>query len=305
MTMSKKFLDAGVGIILIVVLFFFFIHFSPNVQTSERNEFIQENLLSGGPPKDGIPSLETDQFEYGSADSVDLRDEDIIFGINYNGLVAAYPLNIMVWHEVVNEEVQGEKISVTYCPLTQTVIGYKGYNLGVSGLLFNGNLVVYDRKTDALMPQIEGNFIDKSIEDVEPEFFPVVVTNWGSWKGKYPNTKVMVNPRHNRNYNVNPYDDYYAVDDVFFPLEKEDDVLSRKDMVFGVAYQGESVAVPIETFRLKYPNGLTVSLGEETVKLFWDESLSRIQTDRPDINGFDAFWFAWYAFHPETNLILN
>lgn len=118
----------------------------------DEEEFLsllRDNIAWGGPPKDGIPAI--DRPQYTSAPEADrwLLPEDIVFGVNYKGRVAAYPQRILAWHEIANDSVGGEKISITYCPLTGTAIGLKGglasgtsSTFGVSGKLVNSNLLM-------------------------------------------------------------------------------------------------------------------------------------------------------------------
>jgi len=161
-----------------------------NIETAEDElTFIVNNLVGGGPRKDGIPAI--DRPKYVSASEATIDDSQKIFGVNYNGFVAAYPQNIMYWHEIVNEEVNGKKISVTYCPLTESIIGYKDKNLGVSGELYNSNLVMYDRESDARIPQILGKAVEGTIKGETLETFEIVVTTWGEWKKKNPNSLVL------------------------------------------------------------------------------------------------------------------
>jgi hypothetical protein len=151
-----------IAILAIIIGIIIFNLVRPRVETYNEDveneiEFIKRNLVSGGPPKDGIPAI--DNPKYIKAEDTDLDDNDKVFGINYSGFVAAYPQEIMFWHEIVNEEVNNEKITITYCPLTESIIGYRGFNLGVSGELYNSNLVMYDRASDGRIPQIRGQFI--------------------------------------------------------------------------------------------------------------------------------------------------
>ena len=123
-------------------------------------EFLEKNVLSGGPGKDGIPAVAAP--EYTSAQEGDgwLLPEDIVFGIEYEGLLAAYPQRILVWHEIVNETLGDKDITISYCPLTGTAIGFLGNlsqdiqtTFGVSGKLVNSNLIMYDRATDSYWPR--------------------------------------------------------------------------------------------------------------------------------------------------------
>lgn len=123
---------------------------------SEKPQRYWRESHSGGPGKDGIPSIDRPRFL--SADTADrhLSEGDIIMGVHLNGQARAYPQNILVWHEIVNDTVGGKNVAVTYCPLTGTGVGFERgeTELGVSGRLVNSNMLMYDRATDTYWPQI-------------------------------------------------------------------------------------------------------------------------------------------------------
>ncbi|MGH8925600.1 MAG: DUF3179 domain-containing (seleno)protein, partial [Acidimicrobiia bacterium] len=119
-----------------------------------------DNVRFGGPPKDGIPPL--DEPRYLGAEEVDfLKDGDVVFGLEREGRVVAYPQLVLVWHEIVNDTFPDGPLSVTYCPLTGSTVAFRGtatsgeaYTFGTSGNLVNSNLLMYDRQTDSRWPQI-------------------------------------------------------------------------------------------------------------------------------------------------------
>lgn len=267
-------------------------------------DFIARNLVSGGVPKDGIPAI--DKPIYISREEADtiLDDGDIIFGIDYKGTVKAFPQNILYWHEIVNEEVQGEKISLTYCPLTGSVIGYKGNNLGVSGALYNSNLVIYDRKTDSIWPQMLGVAVTGERKGEQLEHFPVFVTTWGKWKVKYPNTLVLSQDiGSRRDYSKNPYPGYDNILRVWFPVAAENNRFPSKKWVTGIEHHGEFLAVPKEEF--KRIGEKKYILGGEEIIIRYDLALDIIQAfaGEKQLKAFDTYWFAWYAYHPDTKVL--
>ncbi|MFT7616208.1 MAG: hypothetical protein ACI8Y7_001037, partial [Candidatus Woesearchaeota archaeon] len=124
--------------------------------------FIADNLISGGVSKDAIPSI--DNPVYITADEAQIEPSQQIYGTIITDQAYAYPQSILYWHEIVNHKTdEGKQFSVTYCPLTETTIGYLDVELGVSGKLYNSNLVTYDRKTDALIPQILGIKVTENV----------------------------------------------------------------------------------------------------------------------------------------------
>lgn len=266
--------------------------------------FIVDNLVGGGPGKDGIPSIDTPK--YISAEDALLFGEDIVFGVNHKGLIAAYPKNILYWHEIVNEEIDGEKISITYCPLTESVIGYLGKELGVSGKLYNSNLVMYDRETDTKIPQILGIGIDGPAKGIALATFPITVTTWQEWKTKHPTTKVLSRDTgFSRDYDRNPYPGYDQALRVWFPVAAKSDKFNSKTIIHGVEYEKQtfalikamvkdkgSIIIPIESDK-----NLIASYDKTT------NSISVIDESGKHVKSFDSYWFAWYAYHPDTKII--
>ena len=284
---------------------------------------LEQNIASGGPPKDGIPAIDKPQYTDAAEADHWLTAEDVVFGVDHAGLVAAYPQRILVWHEIANDTVGGEKISVTYCPLTGTAIGYKGTvtaqtssTFGVSGKLVNSNLIMYDRSTDSQWPQIFGRAINGPERGRKLAEFRVVWTTWDKWKKAHPGTKVLA-PRTGfvRNYGKggDPYGSYLGKDKGYYSSERllfrpivEDRQLHPKAVVVGVRDNaGNSAAILKE--RLRKEKKMEVKLGSRTVVFTYDASLdfhsAAIKETGEWINAFDAMWFAWKGFYPDTQLL--
>lgn len=284
---------------------------------------LQKNVASGGPPKDGIPAI--DKPQYTSAAEADkwLVPDDVVFGIDYAGLVAAYPQRILVWHEIANDTVGNERISITYCPLTGTAIGYKGEvapkklsTFGVSGKLVNSNLLMYDRSTDSQWPQIFGKAIDGPARGAKLGEFPVVWTTWDKWKKAHPDTKVLSQSTgFLRNYGRggDPYGSYLAKNKGYYGSERllfrpifEDAQLHPKTVVVGVR-DGTGNAAAILKERLRKEKSMEVKLGDRTVVVAYDPRLdaesASVKETGEWINAFDAMWFAWKGFYPKTQVL--
>ncbi|MFC7137337.1 DUF3179 domain-containing (seleno)protein [Halobaculum litoreum] len=129
---------------------------------------VREATVSGGPGKDGIPSVDDPQFA--AADEVSLAADDVVFGYAGADDVTAYPQSVLVWHEVVNDTLDGTPVAVTYCPLTGTAMGFERgeTTFGVSGRLVNNNLVLYDRATDSRWPQVLATAVSGPHEGDQP-----------------------------------------------------------------------------------------------------------------------------------------
>jgi hypothetical protein len=166
-------------------------------------------------PADAIPAITDPEMVRG--DQVDfLSESDPVFGVVINGEARAYPHNIGWWHEIVNDRVGGHPVSVTFCPLTGTGLFFDGetasggrLELGVSGLLYNSNLVMFDRDDQSLYPQIYAASVSDVARGQTLTLMPVVETTWSAWKRLYPNTLVIANgPYGQSHYWQYPYGDY-------------------------------------------------------------------------------------------------
>ena len=151
-----------------------------NQNQEDMLDLLFDNIKAGGPRIDGIPPV--DEPKYISIEKADvfLSAKDVVFVVEHNKNVYIYPQNILVWHEIVNENLDDKKISITYCPLTGSTIGYKGNisnldtTFGTSGKLVNSNLVMYDRETMSYIPQILGVAIQGDLKGERLEEFPII-----------------------------------------------------------------------------------------------------------------------------------
>ncbi|MDF1573693.1 MAG: DUF3179 domain-containing protein [Bacteroidales bacterium] len=206
----------------------------------------REDIFDGGPGKDGIPALLEPEFVSAAAADY-LSDEELVIGIVVDGEARAYPHHILDWHEIINDRVGQVDIAVTYCPLTGTGIGWSREidgsitTFGVSGLLYNSNLIPYDRKTDSNWSQIRLDCVNGALRGTKAETFPLIETSWRTWKEMYPQTTVVTrNTGYDRNYGRYPYGSYRTEDDfLMFPVTNEDDRIPNKERVLGVLQSDE------------------------------------------------------------------
>ncbi len=212
-------------------------------------------VLSGGPGKDGIPALKNPHF-LNKSDASFMNDEDLILGLVVGTDARAYPHKILDWHEIINDEIMGEKLVISYCPLTGTGIGWlqeqhgKTSTFGVSGLLYNSNLVPYDRNTDSYWSQMRLDCIKGSRKGEKIETTQLIETTWGTWKNIYPNTQVVsTNTGYSRNYNRYPYGNYKTDETVYFPVSVEDNRLHAKEVVHGIIINDFAKIYRFEEFK--------------------------------------------------------
>lgn len=265
-------------------------------------------ISSGGPPKDGIPSIDNPKFV--SVEDADdwIEDDEYGAAIIHKGVKRFYPFQVLVWHEIINEDIAGDPVLLTYCPLCGSIIGYERtingeeVEFGTSGKLYNSNLVMYDRKTDTYWTQIEGRAVIGELTGMELKLFPVDVVTWGDWKKAHPDSEVLSrNTGFVRSYGSDPYGSYYESRRLIFGVKDEDDRLHPKAVIFGIKVDGVVKAYPENTLKESGPfedtvNGVKIRVerDETGIVTFTNlENNERIPHERD-------FWFAWFAFHPDT-----
>jgi Protein of unknown function (DUF3179) len=164
------------------------------VGEEEENSIVPlDQIVSGGPPPDGIPSIDNPKFISVQEADRNLEDSELVLGLNINGDIRAYPLQILVWHEIVNDKVENTPVAVTYCPLcftnqvfNRTMNDGKILEFGTSGKLYNSNLVMYDRATKSLWSQAMAQGIVGKFAGIKLERIPFDVAYWKEWKQLYP-----------------------------------------------------------------------------------------------------------------------
>ncbi|MEQ8702304.1 MAG: DUF3179 domain-containing (seleno)protein [Phaeodactylibacter sp.] len=202
---------------------------------------------------DGIPALDEPPFINYSPISIDpdhpfyMEDEDLVIVVSQNGETKIYPHKILDWHEVINDEVGGTLVTVTYCPLTGTGKVWKrstadmDAGFGVSGLLYNSNLLSFDRATESFWHQLEATAVFGDRMEERLELLPFVETSWGTWRGLSPSPLIMSEETgYNRDYTDYPYGDYKSSALVAYPLLYDDDRLPKKQRVFSVIVNGKA-----------------------------------------------------------------
>lgn len=212
-----------------------------------------EKIVPGGPPKDGIPSIDNPKFVSAAEADGFLSDQEIVFGLFLDGVARAYPSQILVWHEIVNDYVNGKPILITYCPLCFTGAAFErsingqAVEFGTSGKLYNSDLVMYDRKTDSYWSQILGIAIVGELTGYELTRIPLDHITWKEWKKLHPDTEVLSRETgFRRSYGVDPYSGYYTSSDILFPVENRDDRLPPKAITYGLEIDGKFKAYLVE-----------------------------------------------------------
>lgn len=280
-----------------------------------RTTVPREKLLAGGPPRDGIPAIDAPHF-VAVDQAAFLKGTDRVAGIVVDGEARAYPLKILDYHEAVNDRIGETRFVVTYCPLAESVLVFDRRlpeampEFGVSGLLYNSNLVLYIRRpqgAESLVSQLLAEEISGPHAGRKLTVLPSEVITWADWTRRHPRTKVLsTRTGHRRNYERDPYVEYRRSPELMFPAEPIDRRLPRKSQVFGV-WTGEAArAYPISAFReIAERREFEQELDGVKFTLVWnpDTRSLRIARAEGELHSTPAFWFAWYAFHPRTEVM--
>ncbi len=303
--------------ILVVYFAFLFFIFTSQLIAIEKNGFEldgalipADEILSGGPQKDGIPAIDQPVFEKGS-DSESLKPDSRILGVNRNGIAKAYPISILNWHEIVNDFFKEEPIVIVYCPLCGSGSAYlakidgETRAFGVSGLLYNSDVLLYDRLTQSLWSQLLSQSVSGKSKGKKLKSVAASNTTWRDWKKRYPNTLVLTNKTgFNRNYKRDPYTGYEKSKQVYFPVAYMDRRYHPKEIVLGLEIEGKFKAYPFVQLG-KTSGRINDELSGKSFAVIFDQEnrtarvIDALDKEIPTIT---TYWFAWIAFHKESEV---
>ncbi len=280
-----------------------------------------QEILSGGPPKDGIPSIDDPQFLL-SREVDFLEDDDVGILVELDGHVKFYPYAILNWHEIVNDRMAGEDITVSYCPLCATGVVYSSLisegssEFGVSGFLYQSNLLMYDRATDSLWNQVTGQAVVGPLTGEYLHRIKSDIVRYSAAKEASLDLLVLsTDTGHSRDYSRTPYAGYETEERTIFPTNAAgDNRLHPKAIVYGVTIDDKALAIS-EDFILDrgvFQGYLGEGVQKIPLQIEYDSrterlKITRFYKDEPgrreELVLIPAFWFSWLSMYPETKLM--
>lgn len=272
-----------------------------------------EEIHSGGPAKDGIPAIDHPNF-VNAKEAIFLQSTDRVLGINIQNTAKAYPIKILNWHEIVNDKINNQPVVITYCPLCGSGIAYSGlingkpYDFGVSGLLYNSDVLLYDRQTESLWSQLKNQAISGPMKGKRLEPLVLAHTTWQDWKTQHPNTLVLnTKTGFQRDYAKNPYAGYKNNRQIYFPVKQIDERFHPKEQILGIELNGQFKAYPFSELA-KTKREITDTVAGQIITVRFNKqhqsgTILDTQTGK-EIPSQITLWFAWYAFHPQTSVYL-
>ena len=217
-----------------------------------RHTIRYDEILSGGPPRDGIPAIDDPKFISIDEAAEWLSDREPVVELEVDGVARAYPLQILIWHEIVNDEIAGTSVAITFCPLCNSAMVFdrrhddRVLDFGVSGLLRNSDLIMYDRQTESLWQQFTGEGIVGEMAGEELTWLPASIISFADFRQAYPQGQVLSRDTgYPRSYGNNPYVGYDNIDQSPFLFEDiPDDRLPPMARVVTISLEDEDVAYP-------------------------------------------------------------
>jgi len=268
-------------------------------------------IEGGGPGRDDIPALDH-PATLPAAEAGFLSEEDLVLGVVLGGEARAYPIRILDRHEVVNDRLGGEPVLITWCPLCRSGLAFSprlgGERLlfGVSGLLYNGNLLMYDRDTESLWSQIRGEAVSGERRGQRLPRIAAVVDTWQRWRARHPSTRVLSRETgHRRDYDT---DAYAGLEGRMVAARARDEEagLAPGALVIGVEQRGRARAWPMTRLALEAPAGVIEdAIGERELLLRYDAVAGTVEVrDRAArlVPATVTYWAVWHDFHPHSEV---
>jgi hypothetical protein len=292
---------------------------------SKRSVSLDE-FMAGGPGKDGIPAIDDPRFV--AVEQADfLQDREPVIELVVEGDARAYPIQILIWHEIVNDVVGGVPVAVTFCPLCNTAIafdrrvGEQTLAFGTTGNLRNSDLVMYDRQTESWWQQFGGEALVGKLTGAELEQLPSRIVAWADFRREHAGGRVLsTETGFSRPYGENPYVGYDSIDSSpIFPTKNADDKrLPPKERVAFVERGDDAVVIPFSSLRKKkvmrvevggssflvrWRPGVASSLDDAEIAAGRDAGAVEVREDGRLVNFDQPLWFAVAAFRPDVRIV--
>jgi hypothetical protein len=235
-----------------------------------------DEILSGGPPKDGIPAIDAPVIISATQANTWLRPREPVILVEADGMARAYPLQVLIWHEIVNDTLGNLPLVVTFCPLCNTAIAFKRtfdgqvLDFGTTGRLRYSNLIMYDRQTETWWQQANGEAIAGRYAGAQLEFYPALIISWQEFYDAHPDGTVLSRETgFDRAYGQNPYTGYDDINNppFLYTGPQTPDALPPVARVLTVELGDDAVAYPYDV--LKEVRVVNDTVGGQPVAVFW------------------------------------
>lgn len=262
-----------------------------------------EKVLDDGPGKDGIPALTNPKFTGVKEAEKDIAGDIDGMVVSVGDVTKFYPFSIMVWHEIVNDTVNGKPLVITFCPLCGSAIAFETTDqFGVSGKLYESNLLMYDKSTESLWSQSIGTAVVGDRIGEKLAIYNSQLMSLKDFKIKWPSGEVMsTDTGHNRDYSFYPYRDYNDNEEIFFPISIKDNRFPTKEIMYVVNAYDKSVAFPVKQLGSSI---VSVAVGDNkvTATLIDGEVIVKDNSGKI-LPGYNEMWFSWATQHQKDGVV--
>lgn len=267
-----------------------------------------ESIMQACSARDCIPSIDHPVFI--KANLVDyLKDDDLLLVLTHNNFTRAYPTRILDRHEIVNDMFGTDPVVVTYCPLCGSGLAFNRRHegqvleFGVSSLLHNSDLIMYDRQTESLWQQITGGSFAGKYRGSQLKSLPLAVVEWEIWSQQNPHAEVLIVANiRTRAYMKDAYGDYAESKHLYMPVSATDARLHPKRVIYAMEIGEQAFAFDGEW--LKKQGIWLDDFNDQALVVTYDsDGLVSASLDGTPVTITRMYWFAWYSFHPKTALI--
>ena len=297
----------------------FWKHEWPNTDFSISSVGDWGEILSGGPPKDGIPALSAPEF-IPVRDERQIDDREPVIAVEIEEATPrAYPIRYLTWHEIVNDAVEGVPVAVTFCPLCNSGITFdrrvngKVLTFGVSGKLRNSDMVMYDRETESWWQQAIGEGIVGKLTGAKLIQLPTWMESWAEFRQRNPDGLVMAQPNYPRSYGQNPYVNYDSARRPFLysgelpphGIPALARVVRVGNQAWPVSRLADAEELSEAGYTFNWSSGQASALDAARIGEGRDVGTIRVRKDGNDVPHDVMFAFAFHAFYPDGEWMLN
>ena len=267
----------------------------------------EDHITAGGPPRDGIRSVDTPKFAAPDEASWVAANTPVL-GVAAGGAARAYPVHLIERHQIVNDVIGGAPVAVTYDPLAGSPrafsrkVGERTLEFGVAGLLYNGNFLLYDRATESLWSQIRGEAVAGPLAGTRLDAVPIRQETMGMWAAREPETRVLEPPVKTIDYRYSPFSSYWLENKIRWRVDATDPRFHAKEVVVGVEVGGKARAY-LGSLVTEAGGRIEDELGGHRIEIEYSTDDAVFRWTVPDaVSVTEAYWFAWKAFHPDTEV---
>jgi len=291
----------------------------PNTNFDKTTIDLSE-IFSGGPPRDGIPPIDEPEFASVRA-TRGLAGTEPVLSLEIDGTARAYPFRILIWHEVVNDEIEGTPVTITFCPLCNAAIVFdreldgRIYDFGTTGRLRNSDLVMWDRQTESWWQQFTGEAIVGEMAGVRLKKLPARIESYNDFKKRHPDGEVLQEPTWAfRPYGQNPYAMYDSMPGPFFAIAEPPANIPAMARVVSVEDKAWALLTVRQQRRIETDDGLIITWHEgqnsalDSSNIDEGRDVGTVLVQRKTADGLEDvvygvdFAFAFHAFHPEGKI---